>query len=414
VATTTSGFTTSKGAPVFGSSKANPNLKYNPKYNPDPNPNPKTGHTAPVTSMCMVGPDNYRQRVLVSASEDKSVKIWDVRKGSLLRTLLGHTDTVTAVVAVCGWVFSASLDGTIRKWDANPYPAVNMATINIEDGPVKSLASDDSNGILFVGMENGMVLRYDVTGMLLEAAVEAWWGGDGTWYAGVLKGYDKVTKKYKLKYEEDGKVEEVTLPSLEVRLATLGLDKKKGPRGEVYKPGEQMLGRSKKPKPAASAPVPSQQQPPQVDASVGYLPAGVTSLAPQPPVKSKSHGGGGGGAKSRVLGGGTASEAMLEDDPYQDGDKEELSTIKTIVSDPDLPEGWTVEERKRTNAHAKTVKRVDKYYIAPTGKTFRSKLEVMRFLEQGPRILTTLTLTLALTLTLILTLTPIGRLNLST
>lgn len=55
--------------------------------------------------------------------------------------------------------------------------------------------------------------------------------------------------------------------------------------------------------------------------------------------------------------------------------------MKSIVADPDLPPGWTVEERKRTNAHAKTVKRVDKYYIAPGGRTFRSKLEVMRHLD---------------------------------
>jgi len=54
-----------------------------------------------------------------------------------------------------------------------------------------------------------------------------------------------------------------------------------------------------------------------------------------------------------------------------------------LMLDPDLPEGWTVEERKRTNSMSKTVKRVDKYYIAPTGRTFRSKLEVMRFLETG-------------------------------
>lgn len=57
---------------------------------------------------------------LVSASRDKTLKIWDVTTGYCLKTLQGHTDWVRAVTpSIEGrWLLSAGNDRIPRLWDA--------------------------------------------------------------------------------------------------------------------------------------------------------------------------------------------------------------------------------------------------------------------------------------------------------
>ena len=58
---------------------------------------------------------------LVSASRDKTLKIWDVTTGYCLKTLKGHTDWVRAVTpSIDGrWLLTAGNDQVPRLWDAN-------------------------------------------------------------------------------------------------------------------------------------------------------------------------------------------------------------------------------------------------------------------------------------------------------
>jgi hypothetical protein len=68
-----------------------------------------------------VSPDGRR---IVSAGDDKTAKVWDVKTGQHLLTLAGHADDVNAVAVSRNgqYVVSASDDRTVRVWDAGPGP----------------------------------------------------------------------------------------------------------------------------------------------------------------------------------------------------------------------------------------------------------------------------------------------------
>lgn len=74
------------------------------------------GHLGKVTSVAF-SRDN---RLLVTASEDKTAKVWDLATGRNLFTLTGHKDVVArAVFSPDGQrIATASWDGTARIWDA--------------------------------------------------------------------------------------------------------------------------------------------------------------------------------------------------------------------------------------------------------------------------------------------------------
>ncbi|MHC5744904.1 MAG: WD40 domain-containing protein [Nostoc sp.] len=76
-----------------------------------------TGHSSEVISV--VYSPNGQQ--LASASWDKTIKIWDVSSGQLLKTLTGHSSEVISVVYSPNGqqLASASTDKTIKIWDVS-------------------------------------------------------------------------------------------------------------------------------------------------------------------------------------------------------------------------------------------------------------------------------------------------------
>lgn len=76
----------------------------------------QTGHSGFVTSLTFA-PDG---RTLVSGSEDKTVKLWDVATGRELRTLGGRRSEVLCVAYAPDGktIASGSRDETVKLWEA--------------------------------------------------------------------------------------------------------------------------------------------------------------------------------------------------------------------------------------------------------------------------------------------------------
>ena len=69
------------------------------------------GHTAPV--LCLAGQD----RLLYTGSDDCSVRQWDWLSGAQMREYNGHTDGVTDIKIAGDHLLSASFDASARLWD---------------------------------------------------------------------------------------------------------------------------------------------------------------------------------------------------------------------------------------------------------------------------------------------------------
>ena len=92
-----------------------------------------SGHTDAVYSV-VFSPDGTR---LATASADRTAKVWDVASGQEVRTLSGHTNTVHAVAFSPDEtrLATASWDSTAKVWDVAsarkcaPYPVTPMRSM---------------------------------------------------------------------------------------------------------------------------------------------------------------------------------------------------------------------------------------------------------------------------------------------
>ncbi|XP_014562143.1 hypothetical protein COCVIDRAFT_84634 [Bipolaris victoriae FI3] len=117
------------------------------------------GHTSIVTSIAF----SHDSTKLASASDDKTVRIWDMSTGTCLQAFTGHNETVTSISFShdSTKLVSASKDKTIKLWDISSGTFSEISTGHSE--AITSVAfSHDSNQLLS-GSEDYTVKLLDIS-----------------------------------------------------------------------------------------------------------------------------------------------------------------------------------------------------------------------------------------------------------
>lgn len=70
---------------------------------------------------------------VVSGSDDCTVKVWDLAAGAVVKTLVGHTKNVSAVIKhpLLPLIVTASEDDTVRTWDATTFRAESVLSFDL-------------------------------------------------------------------------------------------------------------------------------------------------------------------------------------------------------------------------------------------------------------------------------------------
>jgi len=58
----------------------------------------------------------YDSDYFFSSSADRTIRIYNLRRGGCVNVYRGHTDTVNSIVTWGRWIYSGSSDGSIRQW----------------------------------------------------------------------------------------------------------------------------------------------------------------------------------------------------------------------------------------------------------------------------------------------------------
>ena len=112
---------------------------------------------------------SHDSRLIVSASDDKTIRLWDAATGELLQTLKGHSSGVCSVAFShdSRLLASASWDRTVRLWDATTGKLQQMLKGHSND--VQSVVFSHDSRLLASASEDKTVRLWDATtGELLQ------------------------------------------------------------------------------------------------------------------------------------------------------------------------------------------------------------------------------------------------------
>lgn len=123
------------------------------------------GHYLPVNSTTF----SHDSKLLASASQDKTVRIWDTSSGKCLNTIKGHRDSVTSVVFShdSKLLASGSQDKTAKIWETRNGQC--LQTLKLDADVVSVIFSQDSKLLAsfsktsFEGNDNGAISIFNTS-----------------------------------------------------------------------------------------------------------------------------------------------------------------------------------------------------------------------------------------------------------
>jgi WD40 repeat protein len=108
--------------------------------------------------------DKGNAPLLISASQDRTLRVWDTDSGATLRVLQGHSAGASKIAVHTapgagqgGQVFSVGNDGTARRWDIAPLLSQQLVDL---PGPASSVAIAPDGTYVAVGFDSGALRLY--------------------------------------------------------------------------------------------------------------------------------------------------------------------------------------------------------------------------------------------------------------
>jgi WD40 repeat protein len=126
----------------------------------------RSGHTADITSLLFVASDS----LLVSGSEDGTIRVWSPDKGNLLAVLRGHAGAISGLDTSADGkeLISAGIDGLINIWSIETGTATRQLPVG---APIHSLSCSRSNAECAIASEKGIfVFSLSASGGLRQLA----------------------------------------------------------------------------------------------------------------------------------------------------------------------------------------------------------------------------------------------------
>jgi platelet-activating factor acetylhydrolase IB subunit alpha len=118
-----------------------------------------TGHRSPVTKVIF----HPVFSVMVSSSEDATIKVWDYETGDYERTLKGHTDSVQDIAFdhTGKWLVSCSADMAIKLWDFQGFECIK--TMQGHDHNVSSVTFMPSGDFIVSSSRDKTIKMWEVS-----------------------------------------------------------------------------------------------------------------------------------------------------------------------------------------------------------------------------------------------------------